>query len=87
MKSQRLLALSLIVLASTGIALLAERWGGVTGVTQLENTTLDWRQTTTPESFQAGRGTRQGDIVLVLFDRFSVTDSVVGCRWSAVHHA
>jgi adenylate cyclase len=72
-KFQRPIAFLLIVLASTAFALLAEAWGGVTGVTDLEDRTLDWRQRMTPESFQGlSEGDRESDVVIVFFDRFSI---------------
>lgn len=77
MRSRRLLALGLIVLAGAALAGAAERFGGLTGLDALRYRTLDWRQITTAESFQAGRG-RESDIALVLFDEFSVTDSLMG---------
>ena len=69
---KRLLALTLVVLASVGLTLLAWWGGNLTGVTALEDKTLDWRQNTTTESFQAGVGTESSDVVLVLFDSLSV---------------
>jgi adenylate cyclase len=81
MKAQRLLALALVVVASVAVALLAEKKGGLTGLAQLEYKTLDWRQTTTEESFQSGMGDRDAQIAIVFFDRFSVTDSVMGWAW------
>ena len=74
MKYQRLLALSLIVLASVGAARLAEVTGGLTGIRQLEPLTLDIRQRTTPESFQDDSEglNRESEIVLILFDSLSV---------------
>jgi adenylate cyclase len=81
MKSQRLLALALVVVASVGIALVAEWAGGLTGLRELEYKVLDWRQTTTAESFQAGMGDRDAQIAIVFFDEFSITDSVMGWAW------
>ncbi len=81
MKVQRLLALTLVVVASVGIALLAEWAGGLTGLRELEYKVLDWRQTTTAESFQEGMGERDAQITIVFFDEFSVTDSVMGWAW------
>ncbi|NJD18401.1 MAG: adenylate/guanylate cyclase domain-containing protein [Gemmatimonadetes bacterium] len=81
MKAQRLLALALVVVASAAIALVAEWKGGITGISQLEYKTLDWRQTTTAESFQAGMGDRESRIAIVFFDEISVTDSVLGWAW------
>ncbi len=81
MKTLRYLALTLVVVASVAIALLAEWRGGLTGLRELEYKTLDWRQTTTAESFQAGMGDREAQIVIVFFDEFSVTDSVMGWAW------
>jgi len=70
----RLLALAFIVVASAGVAVLLRAGGGLTGVDQLERRTLDWRQTTTMESFQPGRGQRGSEIVLLLFDSLTVAD-------------
>lgn len=81
MKGQRLLALVLIVVVSVGLASLAEALGGLTGVEQLRFKTLDWRQNTTVESFQDVEGGIDSDIVLVLFDEFSVTDPEYGWAW------
>lgn len=78
MKSRRLLALGLIVLASVAAAMLADRYGGLTGVEELENRLLDGRQRTTAESFQSGVGVRESQITLVLFDEASVLDSIEG---------
>ncbi|MEM7414032.1 MAG: adenylate/guanylate cyclase domain-containing protein [Gemmatimonadota bacterium] len=78
---KRLTALSVIVVASVAItALLGDRLGGL-GVRQFESFTLDLRQPTTSESFQSGFGERESDIVLVLFDEFTVTDSIDGWAW------
>jgi class 3 adenylate cyclase/CHASE2 domain-containing sensor protein len=75
-KTRRLLALGLIVIASVVLAaLLGDVLGGLTGVRSFEDFTLDLRQHTTPESFQAGRGERESEIVLVLFDELSFYES------------
>jgi class 3 adenylate cyclase len=81
MRYQRPLALAFVVVASVALALVAERSGGLTGVTELEQKTLDWRQNTTLQSFQAGMGDREADIVIVFFDEFSVTDPEMGWAW------
>jgi adenylate cyclase len=78
MKYKRFLALSLVAVASTGLALGADAIGGLTGIEGLRYKTLDWRQRTTFQSFQPGRGTRESDITLVMFNAYSVTDSVDG---------
>lgn len=78
MKYQRLLVLTLIVVASVGLTVLAERLGDLTGITQLKYRTLDWRQSTTKEFMQAGVGDRESPITIVFFDAFSVTDSELG---------
>ncbi|MFQ5536467.1 MAG: CHASE2 domain-containing protein [Gemmatimonadota bacterium] len=74
MTSKRLLAFAVIAAAAVGVARVADVFGGLTGVRDLELRTLDWRQTTTAESFQAGIGERESDIVLVLFDSLSVEE-------------
>lgn len=81
MNRGRLRAAAAIVSGATLVALGAGALGGITGVTSLENRTLDWRQATTIESFQEGRGTRPAEVVLVLFDAFSVTDPELGWAW------
>ena len=55
--------------------------GRLAGVQQFEDFTLDLRQQTTPESFQAGIGDEASEIALVLFDEFSVLDSIDGWDW------
>lgn len=78
---KRAAALAAIVGSSVvGALLLGGPLGGL-GVTQFENFTLDLRQQTVVESFQPGRGGRESDIVLVLFDEFTVTDSIDGWDW------
>ncbi|GMV03864.1 MAG: hypothetical protein AMXMBFR53_01460 [Gemmatimonadota bacterium] len=81
MKLQRLLALALIVVASSGLTLLLGAGGSLTGVEQLRYRTLDWRQSTTVESRQPGMGARESDLTIVFFDELSVTDSVWGQLW------
>lgn len=81
MRYQRSLALASIVAAATALTLLADHWGTVTGVTELEFKTLDWRQNSTVGSFRAGMGERDADIVIVFFDEFSVTDPELGWAW------
>jgi adenylate cyclase len=78
---RRFLALALVVSGAVALASLLERAGGLTGVRQFEDFTLDLRQQTTPESFQQGRGERESEIALVLFDEFSVMDPVDGWDW------
>jgi CHASE2 domain-containing sensor protein len=82
-KHRRLGALLLIVTGAVGIASLLDAAGGLTGVRQFEDFTLDLRQQTTPESFQEGRGERTSEIRLVLFDEYSVMDPVDGWPWIA----
>lgn len=73
MKYQRLLVFVLITVASAGLALGARALGGVTGVNDLRNRTLDWRQVTTPESFQGlSEDDRESDVVIVFFDRMAI---------------
>ena len=74
MRSERLKRLSIlgiIVLSSCAVALLAERFGSLTGVEQLELQAMEFRQRSTAESRREGadRGT---DVLLVFFDSASV---------------
>jgi class 3 adenylate cyclase/CHASE2 domain-containing sensor protein len=78
---RRFLALALIVAGAVALASSLEWAGGLTGVRQFEDFTLDLRQQTTPESFQEGLGERTSDIALVLFDEFSVMDPADGWAW------
>ena len=80
-KVPRPLALALIVAGAVALATLLEAAGSLTGVRAFEDFTLDLRQQTTPESFQAGRGERESEIALVLFDEFSVMDPQDGWDW------
>ena len=80
-RTRRLLALSAIVGGAVLAALLIGGPLGGLGLRQFENYTLDLRQQTTVESFQAGRGERESDIVLVLFDEYSVLDTIDGWDW------
>ncbi len=67
MKPKRFLVLSLVIVGSVGLTLLAERWSNLTRLEELERTTLDWRQI----FIQEGRGFFSGEespIVLVFFD-------------------
>jgi len=77
----RALALAVIVAASVVLAVAFDAAGGATGVQQFEDFTLDLRQQTTPESFQAGVGERESDIALVLFDELTVMDPDMGWAW------
>ena len=77
----RLLALGLIVAGSVLLATLLDVAGSATGVRQFEDFTLDLRQQTTPESFRAGVGERESEVVLVLFDSITVMDPVDGWPW------
>lgn len=83
MKRRRLTAFALITLAAIllSLGLGGDRWGHLTGVQSFEDFTLDLRQQTTPESFQSGIGERGSEIVLVLFDEYSVLDPVDGWNW------
>ena len=68
-KTQRLFAFVSLVLSAVALAwLMGEPLGELTGVRSFEDFTLDLRQQTTPESFQAGMGERESEVVLVLFD-------------------
>jgi len=80
-KLQRLLALALIVVAAAGLTLAAKSGGSLTGINQLRYRTLDWRQINTGESRQPGMGSRDADVTIVFFDRFSVTDTLEGWLW------
>ena len=77
----RALALTLIVSASVALAAALDAAGGATGVRQFEDFTLDLRQQTTPESFQPGLGERESEVVLVLFDEYTVMDPETGWPW------
>ena len=70
MKPDRLLALAVIVVASVGLAALADRLGGLTGVDALRHRTLDWRQTTTATSYRDDPA--PGGVTLVLFDALAL---------------
>jgi adenylate cyclase len=71
-RTRRLLALGVLVLTATALSwLFGDVLGELTGVRSFEDFTLDLRQKTTPESFQSGRGDRESDIVLVLFDQLA----------------
>jgi len=75
-RTRRLIALGVIVLSAVATAaLLGDVLGGLTGVRSFEDFTLDLRQQTTPESLQPGLGSRESDIVLVLFDELSFLES------------
>jgi adenylate cyclase len=80
-KQRRLVALAAIVASAVLLAFVLDAAGGLTGLRQFEDFTLDLRQQTTPETFQPGRGTRESDVVLVLFDEYSVMDSIDGWDW------
>ena len=58
-----------------------EALGDLAGVGQFESYTLDLRQQTTAESFRVGVGDRESEVVLVLFDEFTVMDSIDGWPW------
>jgi len=78
---RRLRALGVIVIVSVAIASGLAALGPLAGVTQFEDYTLDLRQRTTGESLQVGMGSRRSEVVLVLFDEFSVMDSIEGWDW------
>jgi adenylate cyclase len=81
-KKQRLAAFAAIVLAAVALGIVfGDVLGRLTGVQSFEDYTLDLRQRTTPESFQPGMGGRESEVVLVLFDEFSVLDPVYGWKW------
>ena len=74
-RSQRYIALAVIALGAIGFAVLfGDVLGGVTGLSAFEDFTLDRRQHTTSESFQEGVGERRSDVVMVLFDEFTLDD-------------
>lgn len=78
---KRLVALSVIVVASVVLTGLLNGPLGGLGLRQFEAFTLDLRQPTVAESFQPGLGERESEVVLVLFDEFTVTDSLDGWAW------
>jgi len=80
-KHRRLVALALIASSAVLLALALDAAGGLTGLRAFEDFTLDLRQQTTPESFQPGRGERESDVALVLFDEYSVMDTLDGWDW------
>jgi adenylate cyclase len=80
-KNPRVVALALIVAGAAVLAAALDAAGGLTGLRAFEDFTLDLRQQTTAESFQAGRGSRASDVALVLFDEYSVMDTVDGWDW------
>jgi adenylate cyclase len=80
-KHRRLVAFVLVVGSAVLLALVLDAAGNLFGLRQFEDFTLDLRQQTTPESFQAGRAQRDSDVVLVLFDEYSVTDTLDGWDW------
>ncbi|MGD8288498.1 MAG: adenylate/guanylate cyclase domain-containing protein, partial [Gemmatimonadota bacterium] len=74
-------ALGLLVVASVALALAFDAAGTLTGLRQFEDLSLDLRQQTTAESFQAGVGERESQVVLVLFDEHTVMDPETGWPW------
>ncbi len=75
-KTRRLVAFGAIALGAVALALvLGDTLGRLTGVRSFEDYTLDLRQLTTSESFQEGRGERESEIVLVLFDQLSFEET------------
>src|SRR4051812_10705040 len=76
MKLRRLAFLLLIVVASVGLALLAEANGGLTGVEGAEQALLGWRQRVAQQSrvSTGAAGQPNSDVVLVLFDSMSVAE-------------
>ena len=81
MKRRRAVALSLVVVGAAGLAAGLAALGDLAGVGPFESYTLDLRQETTAESFLPGVGERESAITLVLFDEFSVLDSIGGWPW------
>jgi adenylate cyclase len=69
------------VTGSVALAAAFDAAGGATGVRQFEDFTLDLRQQTTAESFQAGVGERASEVVLVMFDEYTVMDPETGWPW------
>ena len=81
-KTRRLIAFVAIAASAVAFALLlGESFGDLTGVRSFENFTLDLRQKSTTESFQPGLGERESEVVLVLFDEYSVLDTLDGWDW------
>jgi class 3 adenylate cyclase/CHASE2 domain-containing sensor protein len=82
-KARRITAWGLIVLTSVALGwIFGDALGELTGVQSFEDYTLDLREQTTIETFQdVPSRTRESDIVLVLFDRRSVLDSIDGWNW------
>src|SRR5690349_8425223 len=76
MKLRRLAFFLLIVVASVGVTLLAEQYGGLTGVSGAEQAILGWRQQVSQQSRVATDSTagQKSDVVLVLFDSMSVAE-------------
>ncbi|HET9947581.1 MAG TPA: adenylate/guanylate cyclase domain-containing protein [Longimicrobiales bacterium] len=66
---------------AAALAAALDAAGELTGLARFEDFTLDLRQQTTPESFQPGRGGRESEIALVLFDAYTVMDPVDGWPW------
>jgi adenylate cyclase len=71
MKVHRLTSLALIVAASAAVALLAERYGRLTGVEGAEHALLGQRQNIAQRSRVAGESS---EVMLVLFDSMSVDE-------------
>ncbi len=77
-KYRRSVAYALIVASAVTLAVGFDAAGNLSGLRGFEDFTLDLRQQTTPESFQSGRSQRQSDVALVLFDEYSVMDTLDG---------
>ncbi|MEQ1856576.1 MAG: adenylate/guanylate cyclase domain-containing protein [Longimicrobiales bacterium] len=80
-KYRRPAAYALIVASAVVLAAALDAAGSLTGLRGFEDFTLDLRQQTTPESFQSGQGPRRSDVALVLFDEYSVMDTLDGWDW------
>ena len=73
MKHHRFFSVALIVAVSVGGALIAERYGSLTGIEGAERAFLGWRQTAASGSRIADQGAA-AEVVLVLFDSLSVSE-------------
>ncbi len=82
-KARRVTAWFAVTVGAVFLALLlGDTLGRLTGVQSFELFTLDLRQHTTQETFQDVPGReRESEIVLVMFDEFSVLDSIEGWDW------
>ncbi|MEX2465481.1 MAG: CHASE2 domain-containing protein, partial [Gemmatimonadota bacterium] len=78
---RRAIALSVVVLGATLAASALGALGNLSGLRAFEDFTLDLRQQTTAESFVSGGSDRASEVVLVLFDEYSVLDPDFGWPW------